>query len=248
MDESDARALFEEAFPLIHRVISLRANRGRQIGIDADEFRSYALYKLIESDYRILRRYRGRSSLKTYLTTVVHRLFMDFRIHCWGRWRPSQTAVGLGVLAIELEQLLARDGFSLTEAVALIRSQNPRIDPDELEALATQLPSRLPIRFEGEESLARITDDRNPAADALADGRGREVSAALGAAWRSLEAEDRLILKLHFREGLTVAKIARLLCLEQKPLYRRIERSLRCIRVHLEDSRITAELVRDLLT
>jgi hypothetical protein len=52
--------------------------------------------KLIENDYRILRSFEGLASLGTYLTTVIARLFLDFQIHEWGRWRPSAAATRLG--------------------------------------------------------------------------------------------------------------------------------------------------------
>ena len=54
------------------------------------------MLKLIEDDYRRLRRFEGRSSFATYLATVVQRLFLDFVIGKTGRWRPSVQARRLG--------------------------------------------------------------------------------------------------------------------------------------------------------
>ena len=55
----------------------------------------------------------------------------------------------------------------------------------------------------------------------------RRVSPARSA---ELEPESRLILKMHFEDRLTVAAIARTLGLDQKPLYRRIDRCLGSLR------------------
>ena len=66
--------------------------------------------KLIDDDYQILRGFRERSSLRTYLSTVVERLFLDYRIRQWGKWRPSAQARRAGALAVRLEALLHRDG------------------------------------------------------------------------------------------------------------------------------------------
>ena len=46
--------------------------------------------------------------------------------------------------------------------------------------------------------------------------------------------EDRLLLRLRFWQGLSVADIAALLKLEAKPLYRRYERLMRELREALE--------------
>jgi RNA polymerase sigma factor for flagellar operon FliA len=42
-------------------------------GVEADDFASHPKLKLIEDDYAILRKFQGRSSLRTYLTVVIER-------------------------------------------------------------------------------------------------------------------------------------------------------------------------------
>ena len=41
--------------------------------------------KLIENDYAILAKFQGKAKLSTYLTTVIHNMFRDYRIQKWGR-------------------------------------------------------------------------------------------------------------------------------------------------------------------
>ena len=53
--------------------------------------------------------------------------------------------------------------------------------------------------------------------------------AALSVALSCLSPQDQIMVRLHFGEGLSIADVARALHLEQKPLYRQLERcSGRC--------------------
>ena len=59
---------------------------------------------------------------------------------------------------------------------------------------------------------------------------------ALAAALTSIAPQDRLVLKLQFCDGLSVAAIARLLQIDPKDLYRRLERLLGRLRAILESA------------
>ncbi len=62
----------------------------------------------------------------------------------------------------------------------------------------------------------------------------------------TLAAEDRIILNMFYKDGFKVAQIARALHLDQKSLYRRIDKILRNLRNGFEDEGIRAEDVREL--
>jgi DNA-directed RNA polymerase specialized sigma24 family protein len=86
------RDLLATHFEKIER--QLRA-LGRRSGLpdhEADELVSWALFKLVDNDYRILAQWQGRSSFSTFLTVVLVNLTRDYRIHVWGKWRPSAAA------------------------------------------------------------------------------------------------------------------------------------------------------------
>jgi DNA-directed RNA polymerase specialized sigma24 family protein len=91
-----------------HRAISFVSSRHHLPGSEADDFGSHVKLKLIEHDYAILKKFEGRSNLRTYLTVVIHRLFLDYRIKAWGKWRPSAAAKRCGGVAILLERLTRR--------------------------------------------------------------------------------------------------------------------------------------------
>ncbi|MGH8186413.1 MAG: hypothetical protein ACREUC_07605, partial [Steroidobacteraceae bacterium] len=98
-----------------------------------------AFLKLIEHDYAVLRRFEGASSLRTYLTVVLHRVLLDQRNREWGRWRPSAAAYRNGPLAVRLERLVTRDGLTPAEAIAAV---GPDVDPANCAAWLQGLPSR----------------------------------------------------------------------------------------------------------
>jgi RNA polymerase sigma factor for flagellar operon FliA len=62
-----------------------------------------------------------------------------------------------------------------------------------------------------------------------------------------LEERDRVIFRLHFDGGLSLAQISRVLRMDQKPLYRRLQRALRTIRQSLEAEGFTAADASEIL-
>jgi RNA polymerase sigma factor for flagellar operon FliA len=183
---------------------------------------------------------------------VIDRLFLDYRRTLWGKWRPSAQAVRLGPAATVIEQLIVRDGHTADEAYELVTTnRGMTMLRSQFDAIVGQLPPRQPRRFHSDEVLVDV-----PAASAGPDelllaleaGRHEEsVSAALQQAIASLAAQDRLVLTMKFFDGHSVADIANALGLDQKGLYRRIDRLLRDLRRRLEADGIDASLVAGVL-
>ena len=57
-----------------------------------------------------------------------------------------------------------------------------------------------------------------------------------------------MIMRMHFADGFSVADVARALGLEQKPLYRRLERLRKLLRTYLEAEGIDGAEVREALS
>jgi RNA polymerase sigma factor for flagellar operon FliA len=231
--------LFVDNLPVIESVIRAISHRNRLTGSDADEFASIARLRLVDNDYEVLRKFRQQSSLRTYLTVVLQRVLLDHRTARWGRWRPSMEARRRGPTGVLLEKLVTRDGLTANEAIEVLRT-NHRVaeDADTLLEMFRSFPERVSRRSEDVDTLANVADGA-PGPDAsilqyqLAPTAER-VSKALEGALATLEPEDRLIVKLRFHDGFGVGQIARALHLEQKPLYRRLERVLGQLRRELE--------------
>lgn len=206
--------------------------------------------KLVDNDYEVLRRFQRRSSLATYLTSIVSRHLIDERNARWGKWRPSIYAKRHGAVAMQLEILMTRDGLSFGEAVQILRS-NVRVTESEdvLYQISLGFPDRTTRRFVGIESIEHVAHT-HAADDDLERGRRAAVatktSAALQAALAALDAEDQLLLRLCFEQGLPLSDVARSLQLEHKPLYRRRAHVLLVLRRELERQGIGREEIQEI--
>lgn len=246
-----ARELFEIHWTLIRDLIRQVASRQRLGRDKAEDFASYAFLRLIEDDYAVLRRFQGRSRLRTYLTTVVHRLLLDYRIEEWGKWRPSARARQLGEVAVQLERLINRDAHSAEQAADLLLGrlgiESPR---EELLEIAAQLPFRRRPRLEGEEQLMNLPTERQVEELILDQERARtarKVRNTLQEALAGLTGEDRLILKMRYKDSLTVRQIASELHVADRSLYRRFERCLRILRKHFEQAGLSFSQVATII-
>ena len=244
--------LFLSQLAVIERVISFVSSRRHLPGVEADDFASHVKLKLIEDDYAILRKFQGRSSLRTYLTVVIQRLFLDYRISAWGKWRPSAEATRGGEIAMLLERLTHRDGYTFEEACELLETNHQVTVPRaELEVMAGRLPARARRRFESDDALEQMASAERPLDEVVADQERAQTAArvdtALQAAMAGLDVQDRLILTMKFHDGRTVVEIARTLRLDQKALYRRLDRLMKDLRTALEAHGIESAAVMEML-
>ena len=238
--------LFLEHLPVIDRILAIIARRNALAAADAEEFAAWARVRLTDGDYAILRKFGGRCSLKTYLSVVLSNLFRDYRNSAWGRWRPSAAATRLGPLAIRLEELVSRDGCALREAVGILRSGGATETDAELTRLAARLPQRTTGRTVAVDDLEETLPAEQSAPPAQDEERSR-VEHALLASIAELPDEDRVITRMRFWDGVSVADIAKALGLDQKPLYRRIETIQRRLRDSLARHGITQQRAREVL-
>lgn len=245
-----ADELLTSHLPLIERAIAFACGRYGFSPDDLADFSSVVMLRLIDNDYAVVRAYEGRSSFTTFIGIVVQRMLLDYRIHQWGKWHASAEAKRIGALAVELEQLLHRDGRTLDDALQVLAPKHAGVTRQSLQSIADRLPERAPkkrlVSLENALPVAatKVEDDSFPADRKRTAER---VSMLMNQAIDKLPADDRLILQMRFQEGMTVAQIARALRQDQKLLYRRVERCMRDIRKKLESTGIAASDVLDLL-
>lgn len=240
-DRQELEALFLANLGVVDKLLASLARRHGLGTDDADEFGAWAKLRFVEGDYAILAKFRGESSLTTYLAVVLATLFREYRVAEWGRWRPSAAALRKGSLAVRLETMVHRDGVTLAQAGETLRSAGVTTQSDrELAAVLAELPRRTPLRPVQSGALPDVVPDASRADERVdAEEAEREqsaVGAVLSSALAALDSDDRLVLQLRFAEGLSVADVARALAIPQKPLYRRLERSLKVLRVALEQA------------
>jgi RNA polymerase sigma factor for flagellar operon FliA len=248
------RELLLANLDLLHELVRSQARRYGLSDEDRDELESYVRLRLVEHDYAILRRFEGRSTLRTYLTIVIQRLFLDYGNRNWGKWRTSAQARRLGPLAEALEALLYRRGLTFDDACEALLSDPVWGNPSrrQLSELAEALPPRPHRRAAAGLAGGAMDEEPDQAPDperaALRRDMAATVGGALGAAFRRQRARDRLILRLRFVEGLSVPEIARALAVAAKPLYKRIETLLGALRADLRASGVGAADVTMLLS
>jgi len=225
----------------IRRATAAIARRSGLSDADAEELQSRVLFKLIEDDYAVIRKFQGRSTLKTYLTVVIHRVALDFRVSVWGKWRPTAAAKREGPLGVLMHRLVIREGLSFEQARTVIETtKGLALSGPVLERLRRAVAPGSRRHFSGDDALAAVIDQtaasdcRVVAAETAA--LAVRASAALAAALARLSTIERAMLTLRFRDGLEVSAIGRLLALDGKVLYRRFARLLKTMRTTLEQA------------
>jgi RNA polymerase sigma factor (sigma-70 family) len=249
---TSAEKLFLDNLKLVERIVAWACRTHYCRGEEAEEFAARVKVKLIEDDYAVLRKYSGKSTLKTYLSAVVLNYFHDYRNHLWGKWRPSAEAARLGEVAVKLEEIVWRDGRSYDEACETLRiNYKLGVSQAELDRIIARLPQKPPRRLVGEDELRD-----HPAREGRPEGQileqeqrasRRRVGQALEEALASLPDDDLLVIRLCILKGKKIADVARSLGLDEKALYRRKDRILARLRQSLSERGVTWPQVADLL-
>jgi RNA polymerase sigma factor (sigma-70 family) len=235
---------------LIEAVIAQACRRCPFHREEAKDFAQHVHVKLIDDGYARIRQFRGDSSFRTYLITVIGRLLQDYQNSVWGKWRPSAEAERLGQVALWLERLLVREDRSFDEACQILRT-NLKVDMPmaALADIRAKLPPKNLRRFVGEEGLqSEPSRDLRPDERLEEKERGqtrRRVYAALQRALKDLPSEDR-VLMLMWTE-FKVADIARIRGEAQKPLYRRLDKIKEALRKALERQGVRRQDVEEIL-
>lgn len=246
---------FLELLPTIDSLTSALCRRRGLGSIDAEEFASEVRARFVESGYAPIRQFRGESSVTTYLAVVISSWLRDYVVARDGRWRPSAAALRAGPVAVHLERLVYRDGRTRDQAIAeVLAGDGVPHSERELHNLLRSLPHREAMRPRRVDNVNAEDVQATPSslADTLVNATERDAEVArareaLVMAIETLDVEDSVLVSMRYLEGHSVADIARTLGLEQKPLYRRLERSLAALRRSLESAGIDQDSVRDLV-
>lgn len=248
----DAAELFQANLALIERAIGRVARRARLSDADAEDLASAVRLHLIENDYAVLRGFEGRCSLETYVTIVVQRFFANERIRAWGRWHDSAAAKRHGRLGVMLETLVRRDGRTLHEVLPLLRDVEPSLTLAQAEAMLAEIPERRarPRAVDAaavEEQLVSSDDAEERVVSAAIRDDSARASEAMRTALAGLPLQERMLVRFRFGSNLAISEIARVMHVEQRPLYRLLERVLRKLRDSLGAAGIDGRTAADLL-
>ncbi|HEX7980942.1 MAG TPA: sigma-70 family RNA polymerase sigma factor [Gemmatimonadaceae bacterium] len=224
--------------PLLNRILGMVARRHHLSGADAEDFASWATLRIVADDFAVLAKFRGESSLSTYLTSVATSLLRDYRHAVDGRWRSSVAALRLGELGVRLEQLLVRDEIPLRQAGELLRTAGVTTLRDrELAAIASTFPRRdrlRPVQYTSDVEACAGASGRLIASESDDDADDETSRKGLMRALASLPRDEQRVVELVFWKRFSVADVARSLGIPQKPLYRRLDRILKQLRDTME--------------
>lgn len=195
------RALLDAHLDLILRKLRVVSRHGGLPAVEAEDFRSWALVKLIDNDCRILRKWEGRSTISTYLTVVLTNLLRDYRDHLWGKCRRSKTP----------------------------RHRRRMVSESELLELAVD--GQVECRVEEQERASTANRLRDLLVQTLP----------------SLPAEERLVLKLYFFEGLSMAAVAPILGRPQRELFLVRDRCLKKLRRAFHEGGLGSSQIRGVI-
>lgn len=236
------------------RTVVRQVARARKLSdVDREELFSMVCARLVQDDYRALRRFKGQSRITTYLNVLTRRVLLDWQISTWGKWRPSARARALGPAAVQLEKRVVRDGEPLAAALdALDRSNAARkLSLLEARSLLSQptWSRRAFVPLDHIEVTA--TAGHDPLTMLLERSRHRsrrQVVGCLKAALRSLPDDDRRLVHMRHIEGRRVNDIAAGFGVEPKRLYRRLARVHGRLRTLIESMGVTPHLALDCMT
>jgi RNA polymerase sigma factor (sigma-70 family) len=250
--ERSPEEIFLENLPYIEKVIHHSCRNSKLSPQEAEDFEQHVMLKLIEDDYAVIRKFRGDkgATLQTYLATVIKRTRYDYQDHLWGKYHASAEAKELGPVAARLEMLMVRDGYSFEEACEILRT-NEGVDTSvaELADLRAKLPHRAPKQIVGEDPLQfeparELRPDQQVLEEEREAGR-RRLYMGLKRGLDTLPKDDHLLVRLWI--NFSIADIARIRKVEQKPLYRRMEKILKILRKALESQGVRREVIKALL-
>ncbi len=218
---------------------------------DCSDFIQDVHLKLLEDDCARLKRFKGKSSIETFLHATLKHLSLDFVIRKKGKWHASAAAKRLGPVAVQLELLMYRDGNSREEATQIVLSKNAHALSDvDIRRIALELPARTFGRREVSDATDAITDSHRADEELLDHAREHDEATArekLGKVLAKLDPEDRLIIQMRYWSGFTVVRIAKTLKIEQRQLYDRIARILKLLKALLRDDGLKLDDVKSIL-
>jgi RNA polymerase sigma factor for flagellar operon FliA len=208
-------------------------------GPDADDFGQEARLHFLRDNCGVLRRFRGLSSIETYLYRVAQNVYLNWQDKRYGRWRPSAAAKRLGSAAVRLERLVVRDGLKVSEALALL----PETEHALLDAKTTGWLRQHAAEFVSSRARLGLTLTQNlsgssPITEApLAAWEAETTACRLRHVLTRLVSElpplDQWVLRARFGRGLTVRAIASMLGQQPRYMYGHLERVLHRLRHQL---------------
>lgn len=237
----------------------------------AEEAVHAALEALSKDDWQRLKKYKGEASFKSFLSVLVVRLFEDFARKRFGRIRPPAWITRLGGIWPKLFIALCLERLGVQWATEIVHQQEPKQGKSEIEEAAYILLGRIPNCGAQTQETALDESREAEAVTSQYDGgesgnyeRKEKVQfienicvAICGeeGAINTLEAqekfsqleislttEERLLLKLHFQDGMNVTEAGRMLDLNRFQVHGKLKRLMKKLKQEFDRVGLTQEI------
>jgi RNA polymerase sigma factor (sigma-70 family) len=185
--------------------------------------------QLSDNGFRRLRSFRpdGPAQFRTWLTSVVTHLCIDWRRKLHGRYRPPVTIARLPDLDQIIYRFIYMRGMTRQHCLRVLEPRFPGLTDQQIAEINARLFSLLTsgqrwqigARTRGSVSLDEVVsqdredaaiqpEDPGPGPEALA--QAEQERSQLEAAMARLQPRQRLLLRLRFQQDLTLEEVARL--------------------------------------
>jgi RNA polymerase sigma factor (sigma-70 family) len=227
---ADPVTFLTNSYQKVEAIIRAVCFRNRLKPEDTEDFASEVKLRLVENDYRILRVFTGKSSIETYLTTVIANTVRDLIRERDGRWRPSEEAKRLGEIAERIEELVYRFRYPFHEAYQILTTNfGFKQSEREVREIFFKLKPReeRSIRVSCEEEIHDVRG--TPEMQMVAAEQNlleNKIACIIDEMREQLSATDRMMLRMAFEDNLKLTVIAEQLRLTRAEVDRRIREVL----------------------
>ncbi len=214
--------------------------------IDPDTLFNEVLDRLKEDNFRVLKDFKNRSKLTTYITTIIAHLIIDIKRKIEGRNRATERARAMGPLGEKLYDLVLIKGYPLQEAFSFLKKTDGITETlEEIEIMVEKIKGRTPVHIHPGTSIEKDTPET------ALDEKQRETLTknVLNDVLAELSNEEKLIMRMRFplsedEEPKSLSEIARMLSISEKAVDSRIRRALsRCKEIMLKHGLSISDLI-----
>ncbi len=225
-------------------------------------------------DWQRVRAFSGQSSFSTFVMAISTRLFEDFARKRYGRVRPPLWVRAFGGIWQKLFQALCLERLSVNDAVEVVHQRQVAAEKNAIETAAYELLARIPdcgmargleVTYEEEVALEDESLGTGPAGTFETreqkelfraifqlvlgqeqGGDGLDLLKKYHMVKISLTAEEKLLLKLCYQDGLGVSAAGEMLGMTRFQAHGRMRRLLQRLQAEFQRCGL-AEVLRPML-
>lgn len=207
--------------------------------IDPDTLVNDVIDRLKADNYKVLREFRGRSELTTYIGTIISNLVVDLIRKQKGRSRAKDRARAIGPIGDRVYELVFEKGYPVEGAYEFLK-ENHRVTEtiDEIKTMVDRIRGRKtwpgptgPIEKEGHDIKSKLVTGDDPEKELARKQEDELAKNVLNQILSQLNNEEKFIIRMRFplsenEDAKDLSEIAGILNISEKAVDSRIRRIL----------------------